>query len=205
MLLGSRLPGSLLEQSLILLTLLLINPIQLGITSWYCSLGGGFVPAREALVPLAGSGLPKTVGYGLVHLAALFFAWIIPLLPATVLSGFLKAMFLNGNAQGGSYAMLTVMCFILGFCGVIFAIYLTMGLFFVPFLYGGGKTGNPFRAIAASWRLCNGQRFRLLQVWFCLIPYLLLCLFLAPIPFAAAKMRTILTAFAVTCFDENGL
>lgn len=182
---------------LFLLWILFYNPLRLGITGWYRQVEGSFTHPRKAFAAFQGIGsYGRAVWFGLVRSGVVFCTWFMSLLPAMILYAVVQAGVRMGRAEGGLYAWLLALFLLLTVLGVLFALFLSMGFFFTDYYYLRGWISNPFRALAASQRLMYGSRLRFVKILFCAFPYFLLCLLVAPIPYAMANIRSILAAYA---------
>lgn len=197
------LPDTMGTLSTLLLVLLLASPLQLNAKRWFQAPAGEFRPLRTAFSYFTGTRRYfSALWFSLVRFAATFLSFLLPLLPAVVLAAIIRAkLTYSAEPLGPLYGILIVLCVLFVLLALCYGVYLAMGLFFTDYLYVKNLEGNPFRAIAASFRLMKGSRGMLLQIIGTLLPYLLLCLLVAPLPFCAAN---VLTSFAVWADEVLG-
>lgn len=187
----------------LLLTLLIVEPLRLNAKRWYQAPAGEFRPLKTAFSYFTGSKRYfSALWFSLVRFLAVFLSFLLPMLPPILLAAIIRAKLeYSLDPMGPVYAVFMVLCVMLFVLAFLFGVYLATGLFFTDYLYVKNLEQNPFRAIAASLHLMRGSRGKLLQILGNLLPYLLLCLLVAPIPFSVAN---VLTSFAVFADDVLG-
>ncbi len=187
------------------LSLGVMAPLRLNIKNWYQHLTGEYHSLKSAFHYFSGGrSYISALWFTFVRNAFSFLAWFFPLLPSMVIAALLNAAFSRqAGALGAIYGVFVVLLILLTLLAVAFSLYIAMGLFFMDYVYILGAERNPFKAASLSWRLMVGGRPRLLRLLLMLLPYGLLCLLLAPIPFALPNIQSTLAAYAEEVISEK--
>jgi len=181
----------------VLFCLLLLSPFRLGVKCWYQRLCGEFLPLRGAFSCFSSFKryLPA-LWFILVRYGAVFFCFLLPQLPALFFFAAVRSALDAGQVLGALYGGMLALAVVFSALGLCFSLYAAMGLFLTDYLYALGETRSPFAAMAASWRLMSGRRAGLFRLLVRVSPYGLLCLLVAPIPFALPNIRSALAVYA---------
>lgn len=182
------------------LTLLLLSPLLLGVKGWHQKLDGEYHPLRSAFRCFSSwREYGAALWYCLVRDFACFLALMLPALPSLFLSAVVRLSLRQESPRailGPFYGIFLLLVFLLALLGLFFSAYLLMGFFLADYLYVTNRERNPFRALVRSRRLMAGRRARLFRLLCLLLPLDLLCLLLAPIPFAMPLIRAALAVYA---------
>lgn len=180
------------------LSLLLLSPFRLNIKAWYQGLDGDYYSLRNAFTVFTGfRRYANALWFTIVRCAALFLTFLVPLMPSLVITAVLKISLERGGEELGALSgIFLLLLVLLTLLSLLFSLYMAMGYFFADYLYVLGTVRNPFRCLTLSWRLMRGGRPRLLRLFGRLLPYYLLCLLIAPVPFAVPNIRSALAVYA---------
>lgn len=196
----NELVGSLCSMAL---CMFVIFPLRLSIKGWYQRLNGGFVSASLAFVIFTS---PKrywrAFAFGAVGFIVKLIAFAVCMLPCFFVSGLLRySLNLSLTPEGaigvgGDLAILAIADFVLLVLGIVLGIIFSLRFIYMDYLFLITKEKNPFKAIAISFRLSKTHKAELHRVIKAIIPYMLSCIFILPIPFAIPKISCILSIHA---------
>lgn len=200
----NRFLGSLCGTAIVVL---LISPFRLNLKLWYQKLDGEHFPLTGAFSYFKSGGeFFKAFSYSFFKFIIIFFCFLLPLVPAVVITAFLRTRLDTENQVWGVLVgTLVVIAVMLAILSFFYSLYIIIGFFLSDYLYGKYNVRSVLKAMSLSQKILSGQRIAVLKLIASMAPYYIFCLALFPIPFIVPKIQTRFAVFADKTIEKfNG-
>jgi hypothetical protein len=114
---------------------------------------------------------------------------------------FLSTAYEKNNGEG--YVSVSFMCLMLAVIFLWLYAYVIFGTVLIPFIYIKNPDRNIFAVIADSFINMNGNRSKLVKLIICFIPWSVLSIFIASVPFISAKFLTWYSIYAENILENE--
>lgn len=174
------------------LSVVLLSPLRLSIKGWYRRLSRGQVPLTYAFsVFTSFKRYISAVYFCVVRLLILTIAFALLLAPSAILFGITGGIFNAIGSLDEKSGWFFVFAFLLLVIGLFTCFFVAIRFFYVDYIFLSEKTKNPFKAFLMSFKLSGQNKSFLYKAISLAIPYILICAFILPIPFAVPKIQSI--------------